>query len=175
MRDSINRLQFRHNDTVFESNIEAIKAFVEWNSTTQTDANVDSLSLLGEPTVLRYKNEHNENDPHIILAIGSNTNEITGPYAERLNGYCFIDVHDIRKKIHDHYEEFKQAIAKVNTEAIDSDTLDLFAQTTDNGTVISGDVKVAKYHTFDGMDGRLVYNNIFSIDPKTISVSYSCT
>ena len=73
-----NRLQFRHHETIFDTRdaaIEYIKSQIRF--TDEGLASVDpsyGYSLYSEPTVLRYKNEEDETDPHLILVIGSVTN-----------------------------------------------------------------------------------------------------
>ena len=59
-----NRLQFRHNDTLF-TNSEQAKAYIE----SQMKGASGKIALYGEPIVAKYGDD--ENNPNIIVAIGS--------------------------------------------------------------------------------------------------------
>ena len=92
---NINRLQFRHHSEIFtgatldEARTEAIRYISGATAgirDAQTGLAVDDdnnfgvgtkygFSLFSEPTVLRYSEIGKEDDPHIILAIGSVTND----------------------------------------------------------------------------------------------------
>ena len=73
-----NRLQFRHHTPIFETRQEAIDYIytqIRYNTDTGLPATDRSygFSLLAEPTILRYKNEEDESNPHVIIAIGAAT------------------------------------------------------------------------------------------------------
>ena len=149
---SIGRLQFRHNDTVFSSNTEAIRQFLVHGD----DGDMRLKSLKGEPTVLLYGNEGN---PHVILAIGAVDNSTSFGVSNR---YCFIDVHDIKKHIAAHYKEFKDTVVRLSAVALKSDTLNLYAEQTADGTLLSGDVKTAYSHTDTNTD-KVYFNNLINL------------
>jgi len=159
--NTINRLQFRHHgigsgyttvEGVFDTRDDAIEyIFREVKYAEEGLASVDvsyGLSLFGEPTVLRYKNKDDETDPHVILAIGSVTNEDEGKRHSK-NRFCIIDTHKTESDIDNLQEQINELAKLVKVIAKSSDTLDLYAEQTDSGTVISGDVRVAEYHVFD--------------------------
>ena len=95
-----NRLQFRHHNEIFvdrESAIEYIKS--EIRNAQEGLASKDErfgYSLFAEPTVLLYKNEEDETNPHLIIAIGSVTNNGT-QYND--NRFCFIDIKKKKKEM----------------------------------------------------------------------------
>lgn len=145
-----NRLQFRHHTPIFETREEAIEyIYTSIRRATEPSmaAEDDSygFSLLAEPTVLRYKNEENEEDPHLILAIGSNTNEGV-QYAD--NQFCIIDIDKTESEISDIWAQIEILINSLTIVTRDTDTLKLYSERTDDGTILSGDVKVADAHTF---------------------------
>ena len=76
-----NRLQFRYHDQVFdtrEAAIEYIKTQIRFTEEGLAAEDPSyGYSLLAEPTVLLYKKEEDETDPHLIFVIGSQTNEGT--------------------------------------------------------------------------------------------------
>lgn len=151
--NTINRLQFRHHDEVFENRKAAIDYIV--SDIRYSDVGLVSedpsygLSLYGEPTVLRYKNEDDENEPHVILAIGSRTNE-EGRYTPQYNKFCIIDIDNTESEIAKLSDELEKAIKSLTIVALDSNTLALHADKTDDGTVVSGDVKVPDSYVFEG-------------------------
>ena len=157
-----NRLQFRHHNEIFvdrESAIEYIKS--EIRNAQEGLASKDErfgYSLFAEPTVLLYKNEEDETNPHLIIAIGSVTNNGT-QYND--NRFCFIDIDKTEKEIADLAEEVEQAVRSLNVIALSSDTLNIYADREEDGTYISGDVKVAESHVFDN---TVLYNNLITYE-----------
>jgi len=151
----INRLQFRYNEGIFNTREEAIEyIYSEIKRAEQGLAANDKsfgFSLLAEPTILRYKNEKDETNPHVILAIGSNTNPGVetghGQYAD--NRFCIIDTNKTESEIEEIKEELEKAIKSLTILTQDSSSLKLFSEVTEEGTVISGDVSVASSHIFD--------------------------
>ena len=146
---SINRLQFRHNPHVFASKEEAINEFNKIFFEQKGASSPEPYSLLAEPTVLLYKNEDDDTylagtttkrNPHAILAIGVNSNNNT-TYNE--NRYIFIDVHDLYTKIGNNKKAIEDAIKALTVNALTSESLALYSETTEDGTFISGEVKVA--------------------------------
>lgn len=151
-----NRLQFRFHDEIFNTREEAIEyiysqiRFAE--SGLASEDQKYGFSLLAEPTILRYKNELDDTEPsgsvpspHVILAIGSNTNPGT-QYND--NRFCIIDIDKTEAEIADLWEELEKAIAGLTIITKDTNTLKLYSEKTDEGTVISGDVAVASSHIF---------------------------
>jgi hypothetical protein len=143
-----NRLQFKHHgvesgytvaDGVFSTRQEAIDYIQSEN-----------FSLYGEPVVLRYKNEENEDDPYLMLFIGTVTNNTN---IWRNNRYCIIDIHKTESEIADLREELEKAIKSLTLYVANSNTLELTAERTEDGsTFLSGNVRVAESHRFDGED-----------------------
>lgn len=158
---SINRLQLRHHgigsgytkvDGVFDSREEAIEYIsgsTQMRYATSGLSNSDRnhvFSLFAEPTVLRYKNEENERDPHVIVAIGSMTNE-NDFFPD--NHFCIIDIDKTESEISELWDELENAIKSLSIITKNSNTLTLHSEKTDDGTIISGDVRVASSHAFD--------------------------
>ena len=97
-----NRLQFRHHgngsgytaiDGVFETREDAINYIIhEVKNADDGLAAKDpshGFSLYAEPTILRYKNLEDEENPHVIMVIGAMTNE-SGRCSK--NKFCIIDI-----------------------------------------------------------------------------------
>lgn len=153
--NTINRLQLRHHTPIFETREAAIEyIYSQIRFADEGLAFEDKsygFSLLGEPTVLLYKNvteadPTGENDPHLIFAIGSATNEGT-QYND--NRFCIIDIDKTEKEIEDLWEELEKAIKSLSIFTRDTNTLKLYSEKTENGTIISGDVVVATSQIFD--------------------------
>ena len=162
-----NRLQFRYHDQVFDTREEAVEYIKSQIRFTEEGlASEDpsyGFSLLAEPTVLLYKKEEDETDPHLILVIGSQTNDGT-QYSD--NRFCIIDIDKTEQEIADLAEELEKAIKSLTLIALSSDTLNFYADKTDEGTYVSGDVKVAETHMFD--DSRK--NNNMMITPEGLFI-----
>lgn len=153
--NTINRLQLRHHTPIFETREAAIEyIYSQIRFADEGLAFEDKsygFSLLGEPTVLLYKNvteadSTGENDPHLIFAIGSATNEGT-QYND--NRFCIIDIDKTEKEIEDLWEELEKAIKSLSIFTRDTNTLKLYSEKTEDGTIISGDVVVATSQIFD--------------------------
>lgn len=160
--DTINRLQFRHHEEIFETREDALKYICktlprEGGEGLAEPGSPYTRSLFAEPTILRYKNTEEEgtcNDgcnkgPHIILVIGSQTNDDDRKPEE--NKYCIIDIDKTEDEIKNLEEELEKAIKSLTIIALSSDTLNLYAEKTEDGTLVSGDVKTAETHVFDGL------------------------
>ena len=186
--DTKNRLQFRHHDQVFdtrEAAIEYIQSQIRF--TEQGLAAEDpryGYSLLAEPTVLLYKNETEqdptgEDNPHLIIALGSRTNDGT-QYSD--NRFCIIDIDKTEQEIADLQAELEAAIRSLTLIALSSDTLNFFAEKTEEGTYVSGDVKVAESHIFDDVqkknnlmvtpEGLFIYVNL-EYDPENEQFTFT--
>ena len=169
--DTINRLQFRHHEEIFEDRCKAIEYI--YDKIKENGVGLASeqnspygYSLFAEPTILRYENkdddahecEENGGDdscnsafkkgPHIMLVIGSETNNTL---YHGQNRFCIIDIDKTEAEIKDLEEELAKAIKSLTLAVFDSSTLDLTVEKTEDGTFLSGDVKTAKTHVFDGM------------------------
>lgn len=147
-----NRLQFRHHTPIFETRQEAIDYIytqIRYNTDTGLPATDRSygFSLLAEPTILRYKNEEDESNPHVIIAIGAATNDGTVGYGD--NRFCIIDIDKTEKEIEELNGLIEDAVKGLSIVALNSNTLALHAEKTDEGTVVSGDVKLADGVIFD--------------------------
>lgn len=156
--NTTNRLQFRHHDHVFdtrEAAIEYIQSQIRFTEEglAKNDPSY-GYSLFAEPTILRYVNEEDETNPHVILVIGSVTNDGT-QYSD--NRFCIIDIDKTEQEIADLEEEIAEAVKSLTLITKDTDTLKLYAEKTEEGTYVSGDVKVAESHIFDNVRE---YNNI---------------
>lgn len=156
--DTINRLQFRHHNEIFETREDAIeyiydKIKEEGEGIASGQNSVYSYSLFAEPTILRYKNDEEETGceykkgPHIMLVIGSETNDTI--YHDR-NRFCIIDIDKTEEEIKNLEEEIEKIIKSLTLTVLDTSTLDLHVEKTDEGTVLSGDVKTAETHVFEG-------------------------
>ena len=153
--NTINRLQLRHHTPIFETREAAIEYIYSQIRFADKGLAFDDkrygFSLLGEPTVLLYKNvteadPTGENDPHLIFAIGSATNEGT-QYND--NRFCIIDIDKTEKEIEDLWEELEKVIKSLSIFTRDTNTLKLYSEKTEDGTIISGDVVVATSQIFD--------------------------
>ena len=176
--DTINRLQFRHHDEIFTGATldEARAAAIGYisgataeirNATTGLAASDDNnygvgtkygYSLFSEPTILRYSTPGSaETDPHIILAIGSVTNDKyneTGEVWHSNNKFCIIDIDKTEGEIEDLREEIEKIIKSLNIITIDSDSLDLESKwIMGEGIYLSGDVKTTDHHAFSASGG----------------------
>lgn len=167
--DTINRLQFRHHNEIFETREDAIeyiydKIKEEGKGIASGQNSVYSYSLFAEPTILRYKNDEEETGcehkkgPHIMLVIGSETNDTI--YHDR-NKFCIIDIDKTEEEIKNLEEEIEKIIKSLTLTVFDTSTLDLNVEKTDEGTVLSGDVKTAETHVFEGA----VKNNNLMVVP----------
>ncbi len=157
--ETYNRLQFRHHNEIFDTREEAIeyiydKIKEEGEGLAKDQNSPYSYSLFAEPTILRYKNEEEETGceykkgPHIMLVIGSETNDTI--YHDR-NRFCIIDIDKTEDEIKNLEEELEKAIRSLTIIALNSDTLNLYADKTEDGTIVSGDVKTAETHVFEGV------------------------
>lgn len=164
------RLQFRHHSPIFDTRERAIdyifKDIKNARSGITRDDETLKYSLFSEPAVLRYKNDEDDYkiiettslgeviydpnevapNPHVILAIGSNTNN-TQSFNE--NRYCIIDIDKTEQEIADLWEYIENSLKGLSIITKDSNTLKLYGEKTSDGTVISGDVVVAESQIFD--------------------------
>ena len=162
----IDRLQFRHHNEVFNSRKEAIEYITtgvgySLSSVTSGMDVMQASSLFAEPTILAYKNEDDSTNPHVILAIGSRTNP--GINSELVqwddNRFCIIDIDEVKDIIDEHYDEFITAVKALTLIPKNTDTLNLYAASSETGTFISGDVKTEDRFVFSE-DSVSVKNNL---------------
>lgn len=168
--DTINRLQFRHHEEIFDTREDALKYICktlprEGGEGLAEPGSPYTRSLFAEPTILRYMNTEEEGTcdtcnkgPHIILVIGSQTND--EELAPEKNTYCIIDIDKTEDEIKNLEEELEKAIKSLTLIVTDSATLDLTVEKTEDGTILSGDVKTPPTHIFDGL---LKENNLLTI------------
>lgn len=95
------------------------------------------FSLFAEPTVICYGNEK---DPHLILAIGAVTNN-TGQFAE--NRYTIIDIDATESEIAKVADDLEKAVKSLTILPQITDSLELEAEKTENGTILRGNVKLS--------------------------------
>lgn len=95
------------------------------------------FSLFAEPTVICYGNEE---DPHLILAIGAVTNN-TSQFAE--NRYTIIDIDATESEIAKVADDLEKAVKSLTILPQITDSLELEAEKTENGTILRGNVKLS--------------------------------
>lgn len=139
----INKLQFLHKNELFETREEAIEFL--------NNLQMARPSLLAEPVVLRYGNEK---EPNVILAIGATGSGSTQATSD--SSYFMIDAQGIKDDVQDKYNEIENALAKLALAVVDTDTLHLEKENTENGITLKGNVKVPETVTIN----RKVYDNI---------------
>lgn len=139
------RLQFRHHDAIFNTRKDAINYIINDIRFSENGLANDDVkqrfSLYGEPTVLRYKNADDESNPHIILAIGSKSNQVEGAqYSD--NKFCFIDIDKTEDEIEALGDKLEKAITSLAIITRDTNTLSLSVDKNESGETLSGNVKV---------------------------------
>ena len=121
------------------------------------------FSLYAEPTVLRYKNADDESNPHIILAIGSKSNQVEGAqYSD--NKFCFIDIDKTEDEIEALGDKLKNAITSLEIFTRDTSTLSLSVDKNESGETLSGNVKVPATDIINGT----VTNNTLKVTENGI-------
>ena len=163
--ETIDRLQFRYHEEIFDDRCKAIEYIYDkikdnGEGLASEQNSPYSYSLLAEPTILRYKNEEDDihdckgeetcefkKGPHIMLVIGSETND---SLYHGQNRFCIIDIDKTEEEIKNLEEELAKAIKSLTLAVFDTSTLDLHVEKTEDGTFLSGDVKTAKTHVFEG-------------------------
>lgn len=161
------RLQFRHHDAIFntrEDAINYIKYDIRFSENGLSNNDVKQhFSLYGEPTVLRYKNADDESNPHIILAIGSKSNQVEGAQYQD-NKFCFIDIDKTEDEIKALGDKLKNAITSLEIFTRDTSTLSLSVNKNESGETLSGDVKVPATDIINGT----VTNNTLKVTENGI-------
>lgn len=139
MENIFNRLKFVHHDEVFATREEACSYVINMQA-------INRPTVIAEPMVLLYESGSEEKGPNVILAIGSRgngTSNIT-------NRTFFIDTQKTEEEVIALDNKIEEAIKSLSVNAIDSNTIDFTVEKTENGTTLSGDVKIADYQIFDG-------------------------
>ena len=137
MNTIYNRLQFVHHEEVFKTREEAYSYAV--------DKCADGRpALLAEPMVLFYESGSQAKGPNVILALGS-AGDGTSPSKSKI---FFIDTEKTEEELISLGEKLDAAIKSLQIHTVDSDTLDLSSEVTSEGTVVSGDVRVADYEVY---------------------------
>lgn len=150
MANIFDRLQFVKHEEIFATREEAYNYVLGLQI-------FERPSLVAEPMILLYESDDAEKGPNVILAIGSVGN---GTDASNDNRTFFIDTQKTEEEIEELRELIEQAIKSLAIIPVDSETLDLSAEKTDEGTFLSGDVKIADYTIASGK----VQNNIIKVD-----------
>ena len=189
-----NRLQFRYHEQVFDTRKAAREyIYTQIRFAEEGLAAEDpryGFSLLSEPTVLLYKNitesdPTGEDDPHLMLVIGSKTNTDgveTGHAQYSENKFCIIDIDKTEQEIEDLAAEIEAIARSLTLVTLNTDTLNLYSEKTDDGTFLSGDVKVADSHIFDDVryknnlmvipEGLFIYVNL-EYDPENEQFTFT--
>lgn len=146
MENIFDRLQFvkglnpQREDGIFNNREDAINYVLEKQV-------VDRPTVVAEPIVLRYESDSAIKGPNVILAIGSIGKGTPTP----ANRTFFIDTQKTEEEIIALDEKLETAIKSLTIVPLESDTLTLNSEKTDNGTILSGDVKIADYRIVDGI------------------------
>ena len=161
------RLQFRHHDAIFNTREDAINYITNDIRYSENGLSNDDVkqhfSLYAEPTVLRYKNADDESNPHIILAIGSKSNQVEGAqYSD--NKFCFIDIDKTEDEIEALGDKLKNAITSLEIFTRDTSTLSLSVNKNESGETLSGNVKVPATDIINGT----VTNNTLKVTENGI-------
>ena len=161
------RLQFRHHDAIFNTREDAIN-YIKYDirfseNGFSSDDIKQHFSLYGEPTVLRYKNADDESNPHIILAIGSKSNQVEGAQCSD-NKFCFIDIDKTEDEIKALGDKLNNAITSLAIVTRDTNTLSLSVNKDESGETLSGNVKVPATDIINGT----VTNNTLKVTENGI-------
>ncbi len=172
---NLDRLQFVKHEEVFATREAAVDYVLNIQS-------FERPSLLAEPMILLYESGSAIKGPNVILAVGSVGDGVTSSNANRT---FFIDTQKTEEEIEELRELIEEAIKSLSIIPVDSDTIDLTAEKTENGTILSGDVKIADYRI---IDGRVVENIIetegdkgiytfvdMDYDPETFVITFKTT
>ena len=186
MENIFDRLQFVKHEEVFATREDAYDYVINHQSRgdypTISDPNRNMPALFGEPMVLLYESNDLVKGPNVILAIGSVGD---GRTASNANKTFFIDTQKTEEEIEELWGEIEELYKLIGIIPLDSDTIDLSVGKTSEGTVISGDVKLADYRIV----GSKVEENIIETegnkgiyafvdmdyDPNTFAIKFKTT
>jgi len=155
MENIFNRLQFvrginpNNESGVFETREDAVSYVINKHL-------VERPALAGEPIFLLYESDDAAKGPNVILAIGS----VGNGTANQANRTFFIDTQKTEEEIAELDEKIEEAIKSLTLIPLESDTIKLNTEKTEEGTLISGDVKVADYRIVSGK----VNENIIEVE-----------
>ena len=157
MENIFDRLQFVKHEEIFATR-EAAYEYLLVNQFygEYPGATTPRPALLAEPMILLYESDDAIKGPNVILAIGS-VGDGTGSMENRI---FIIDTQKTEEEIIALDEKIEQAIKSLTIIPVDSETLDISAEKTDEGTFLSGDVKIADYTIASGK----VQNNIITVE-----------
>lgn len=150
MANIFDRLQFVKHEEIFATREDAYNYVINKQI-------FERPSLVAEPMILLYESDDAVKGPNVILAIGSVGNGVDSSTDNRT---FFIDTQKTEEEIEELRELIEQAIKSLTIIPVDSETLDLSAEKTDEGTFLSGDVKIADYTIASGK----VQNNIITVE-----------
>ena len=178
MENIFDRLQFVRGlnpnsaDGIFETREDAV-------SYVTNICLLDRPSLVAEPIFLRYKNTESDKDPYVILAIGS----VGEGSPNTSNRTFFIDTQKTEEEIIALDEKIEEAIKSLTLIPLDSDTFDISAEKTADGTLISGDVKIADYEIVAGVVNENIIKTVndkgiyafvdMNYDPETFVITFT--
>jgi len=140
MENIFNRLQFVKHEEVFATREDAINYVLNIHT-------FERPSLLAEPMIMLYESGSAIKGPNVILAIGSVGD---GHTANMANRTFFIDTQKTEEEIAELDERLEDAIKSLTIVPLESDTIKLVSDKTDDGTIVSGDVKIADYRIVSG-------------------------
>ena len=95
------RLQFRHNNEVFQNRTDALKYFADIVDTTKTASTIFQSSLYAEPLVAKYLDE--DGNQQVILAIGVDSG---------LTPYHIIDSKEIAERLDTNKEAIESEVKR---------------------------------------------------------------
>lgn len=150
MADIFDRLQLVNHEEIFATREEAVNYVLGLQT-------IDRPALLAEPMILLYESEDATKGPNVILAIGSVGDGSTPNTANRT---FFIDTQKTEEEIEGLRELIEEAIKSLTIVPLTSDTINMFAEKTEDGTFLSGNVKIADYRIVSGK----VEENIIETD-----------
>lgn len=150
MANIFDRLQFVKHEEIFATREDAYNYVISKQI-------FERPSLVAEPMILLYESDDAVKGPNVILAIGSVGNGVDSSTDNRT---FFIDTQKTEEEIEELRELIEQAIKSLTIIPVDSETLDISAEKTDEGTFLSGDVKIADYTIASGK----VQNNIITVE-----------
>ena len=178
MENVFDRLQFvkglnpQREDGIFNTREDAVNYVLDKQV-------VDRPTVVAEPIVLLYESDSASKGPNVILAIGSVGKGTPTPS----NRTFFIDTQKTEEEIIALDEKIEAAIKSLTIIPLDSDTINLETEKTDDGTIVSGDVKIADYRIIDGKvnyniiqveEGKGIYAFVdMDYDPDTFVITFN--
>lgn len=152
MNTTYNRLQFVHHEEVFKTREDAYSYALD-------SCGYGRPALLAEPMVLLYENGEQPSEPNVILALGSAGD---GQSVSKSRIF-FIDTKKTEEELIALGDKLDAAIKSLKVEAVDSNTIDLTSKVTPEGTIISGDVKVADYEVYGYGTNNIIESTEYGI------------